>query len=103
MTVQHQTLQIVEKYRNKLNLKVSQLETNSGGPGKPRNVALKQAEGEFVLFVDSDDYINKETLKDAAAFIDEHHSDVLLIKMKGVNGQVYHNLCLKKQHLKLLC
>lgn len=58
-----QTLQIVEKYRNKLNLKVSQLETNSGGPGKPRNVALKQAEGEFVLFVDSDDYINKETLK----------------------------------------
>lgn len=26
-----QTLQIVEKYRNKLNLKVSQLETNSGG------------------------------------------------------------------------
>ncbi|HDF3206893.1 TPA: poly(ribitol-phosphate) beta-N-acetylglucosaminyltransferase [Staphylococcus aureus] len=82
-----QTLQIVEKYRNKLNLKVSQLETNSGGPGKPRNVALKQAEGEFVLFVDSDDYINKETLKDAAAFIDEHHSDVLLIKMKGVNGR----------------
>lgn len=81
-----QTLQIVEKYRNKLNLKVSQLETNSGGPGKPRNVALKQAEGEFVLFVDSDDYINKETLKDAA-FIDEHHSDVLLIKMKGVNGR----------------
>ncbi|HDE0455265.1 TPA: poly(ribitol-phosphate) beta-N-acetylglucosaminyltransferase [Staphylococcus aureus] len=82
-----QTLQIVEKYRNKLNLKVSQLETNSAGPGKPRNVALKQAEGEFVLFVDSDDYINKETLKDAAAFIDEHHSDVLLIKMKGVNGR----------------
>ncbi|HCU9147861.1 TPA: poly(ribitol-phosphate) beta-N-acetylglucosaminyltransferase [Staphylococcus aureus] len=82
-----QTLQIVEKYRNKLNLKVDQLETNSGGPGKPRNVALRQAEGEFVLFVDSDDYINKETLKDAAAFIDEHHSDVLLIKMKGVNGR----------------
>ncbi len=29
----------------------------------------------------------KEFLKDAAAFIDEHHSDVLLIKMKGVNGR----------------
>ncbi|HCW8080374.1 TPA: glycosyltransferase [Staphylococcus aureus] len=38
-----QTLQIVEKYRNKLNLKVSQLETNSGGPGKPRNVAKETA------------------------------------------------------------
>ena len=48
----------------------------------PRNVTLKQAEGEFVLFVDSDDYINKETLKDAAAFIDEHHSDGLLIKIE---------------------
>ena len=42
---------------------MDQLETNSGGPGKPRNVALRQAEGEFVLFVDSDDYINKETLR----------------------------------------
>ncbi|MGV1143645.1 hypothetical protein ACV56Z_10060 [Staphylococcus aureus] len=53
--------------------------------------------------MDSDDYINKETLKDAAAFIDEHHSDVLLIKMKVLMVVVYHNLCLKKQHLKLLC
>ena len=79
---------------------MDQLETNSGGPGKPRNVALRQAEGEFVLFVDSDDYINKETLKDAAAFIDEHHSDVLLIKMKGVNGRGVPQSMFKKQRLK---
>ncbi|RZH78856.1 glycosyltransferase family 2 protein, partial [Staphylococcus aureus] len=44
-------------------------------------------EGEFVFCVDSDDYINKESLKDAGALIDKHHSDVLLITMKGVNGR----------------
>lgn len=36
--------------------------------------------------MDFDDYINKEILKDVVVFIDEYYFDVLLIKMKGVNG-----------------
>jgi hypothetical protein len=31
---------VVEAYKNKLNLIIKQLDTNSGGPGKPRNTAL---------------------------------------------------------------
>lgn len=81
------TLNVVEAYKNKLNLIIKQLDTNSGGPGKPRNTALQLAQGEYVFFVDSDDYINKDTLKDVSKFVDQNHADVVLVKMEGVNGR----------------
>ncbi|PHK49674.1 glycosyltransferase family 2 protein [Staphylococcus edaphicus] len=81
------TLNIVESFKNKFNLTVKQLETNSGGPGKPRNTALALAQGEYVFFVDSDDYINHDTLKDVSKFVNQNNADIVLVKMEGVNGR----------------
>ncbi|RIP37217.1 glycosyltransferase family 2 protein [Staphylococcus gallinarum] len=81
------TLDIAKSYQDKMNLTIKRLEQNSGGPGKPRNTALKIAQGEFVFFVDSDDYIHKDTLKDVNKFIELNHDDVILVKMEGVNGR----------------
>ena len=36
---------------------------NSGWPGKPRNVGIDMAEGEYVYFVDNDDWLGKSALK----------------------------------------
>lgn len=81
------TLDVVASYKNKLNLTIKQLEANSGGPGKPRNTALNMAQGEYVFFVDSDDYIHPDTLKDVSEFVEENQADVVLVKMEGVNGR----------------
>lgn len=81
------TLEIAKNYENKMNLIIKRLEQNSGGPGKPRNTALKIAQGEFVFFVDSDDYIHQDTLKDVQQFIERNNQDVVLVKMEGVNGR----------------
>ena len=36
---------------------------NSGWPGRPRNVGIDMARGEFVYFVDNDDWLGKEALE----------------------------------------
>jgi glycosyltransferase involved in cell wall biosynthesis len=36
---------------------------NSGWPGRPRNVGIDTARGEFVYFVDHDDWIGPEALE----------------------------------------
>lgn len=81
------TVKTVKLFQSKLNLSVIQLDENSGGPGKPRNEGIKHAKGEYILFLDSDDYIAENTLENVSLFIGKHPSDIILIKMQGVNGR----------------
>lgn len=81
------TIEKTEPYQRKLDLRLIQLPENSGGPGKPRNTVIKEAQGEFILFLDADDYLHPDLLRDAETMIENHQSEVLLFKMKGVNGR----------------
>ncbi|MFB4474459.1 glycosyltransferase [Oceanobacillus caeni] len=81
------SLDVINSYKDKLNITVKQLPENSGGPGAPRNKIIEHAKGEYIFFVDSDDYIHKDALNDMYNFAKENNSDVLLAKMKGVNGR----------------
>jgi glycosyltransferase involved in cell wall biosynthesis len=44
------------------NVRVCHIE-NSGWPGRPRNLGIEMARGDFVYFVDNDDWIGHETLE----------------------------------------
>lgn len=81
------SLEVINSYKSKINIRTLSLEKNSGGPGAPRNKAIEIAEGEYIFFVDSDDYISKNALKEMYAFAKKNDSDVLLARMKGVNGR----------------
>lgn len=45
---------------DQLNAKVIHLKNNSGNASHPRNVGLDNAEGEFVVFIDSDDQVTSD-------------------------------------------
>jgi glycosyltransferase involved in cell wall biosynthesis len=54
---------------------------NSGWPGKPRNVGIGLARGEFVYFVDNDDWIEREALERMYAMATEDDADVVVGKV----------------------
>jgi poly(ribitol-phosphate) beta-N-acetylglucosaminyltransferase len=56
---------------------------NSGWPGRPRNIGMDMAQGEFVYFVDNDDRLGPEALERLYAYAGEHESDVVIGKVVG--------------------
>ncbi len=60
---------------------------NSGTPAAPRNRGLGAAQGEYVFFCDSDDYLGEEAVERMLAHAREWNSDVLLAKLVGVGGR----------------
>ena len=53
---------------------------NSGWPGRPRNIGLDQAQGEYVLFMDHDDAIFPEALERMHAFGVANGADLVIGK-----------------------
>ena len=49
----------------------------NGGLGDARNVGLEAAAGEYLVFIDSDDYIGAGMLRTLAGAIDRFHCDVI--------------------------
>src|SRR4051794_4476576 len=56
---------------------------NSGWPGKPRNVGIDNARGEFVYFVDNDDWLGPEALERLYDYAVQNSSDVVIGKLVG--------------------
>ncbi|MFF7445340.1 MULTISPECIES: glycosyltransferase [unclassified Streptomyces] len=56
---------------------------NSGWSGKPRNVGIAAARGEFVMFVDNDDYLGDEALERMYDYGVANDADVIVGKMAG--------------------
>ncbi len=54
------TLEIVKKYKDK---RIKLFTTKNNGIGKTRNMGLKKAQGKYIFFLDSDDYIAKDAME----------------------------------------
>lgn len=65
---------------------------NSGWPGRPRNVGIEAAAGEYVYFVDNDDWIADEALERLYGMARRNHSDVVVGKVVGHGRKISHEL-----------
>jgi glycosyltransferase involved in cell wall biosynthesis len=65
---------------------------NSGWPGKPRNVGIERAAGDYVLFMDNDDALGPEALERMHALGARNESDIVIGKVVSNFRPVPHQL-----------
>ncbi|MGK5742738.1 glycosyltransferase family 2 protein [Micromonospora sp. URMC 103] len=65
---------------------------NSGWPSRPRNVGVAQARGEYVMFVDDDDWLGDEALERLYDTASTHGADVVIGRMAGHGRSVPREL-----------
>jgi glycosyltransferase involved in cell wall biosynthesis len=61
---------IIKNYAKK-DKRIVLISQKNGGQAKARNVGISQSTGEYIMFVDGDDWIEKDTIEDMMAVMDE--------------------------------
>ena len=79
-----------EKYASEVNTyseldnRISVLHKTNGGLGSARNYGTQHASGEYILYVDSDDYISPYTLQIATDIAENNEADMIIGGLKHV-------------------
>ncbi|MBO7302380.1 MAG: glycosyltransferase family 2 protein [Bacteroidaceae bacterium] len=58
-----------------------------GGLGHARNIGMEKAKGEYILFIDSDDYLQPDSLKKCIEKLKDEKAQILRFKFKRSDGK----------------
>jgi len=90
---------VVTRFSEKLNINYIFLEINSGGPARPRNLGARAAKGDWICFLDSDDWYIENRLEYISVLdldtFDFLYHDLNIIK----NGEPYKKM--RGRHLSI--
>lgn len=83
---------IADNYCESNNI-IKSIHKTNGGLSSARNFGISYAEGEYITFVDSDDYVSETYLSDLYLTAIEHNADIVLTKislMTEAESKKYH-------------
>lgn len=78
------TLEIIQKYDKKINI-ISQ---KNQGVSHARNVALDNSKGKYIMFVDSDDYIEKNAIDVLVKKAEKENADIVMGRYRTVHKYI---------------
>lgn len=78
------SLEICKKY-SQTDFRIKVFHKENGGVASARNYGLNHSSGEYILFVDSDDYIDSSMIEILVNMIENNKSDFSLCGIKQVN------------------
>ena len=83
------SLEIIKRYADK-DKRIKVIDQENKGVSEGRNIALKNATGDYLAFVDPDDWIDLDDIEKMVAFEEKKESDISFFNYK-INGVIQKN------------
>lgn len=82
------SLTVAKQFKDRIkNFHIIELTENTpGGAGIPSNIGMKSAKGEFIIFVDSDDFIAEDMFESMTSVALNEHADIVISDFQILNN-----------------
>lgn len=89
-----QSEQIISDYAQKYPDKIKPFHKENGGLSDARNFGIDRATGDYIGFVDSDDYVSPSMFQEMAALAEKHDAEMVICNIRKVNqhGKIIQKL-----------
>lgn len=97
--------QVINEYKNKYPEKIISIEQENKGVSETRNESIQRANGDYIMFIDNDDYLDKNYIETFVNEIEEQDYDIVLGGYRRITetGKVLKELKLQdKEWSKLM-
>ncbi|WP_267404411.1 MULTISPECIES: glycosyltransferase family 2 protein [unclassified Chryseobacterium] len=86
--------QIIQEYAQKYPEKIKPFNKENGGLSDARNFGIDRATGDYLGFVDSDDYVTPTMFEEMVNLAEKHHSKMVICNIQKVdqNGNITQKL-----------
>lgn len=86
--------EIIQDYAQRYPDKITAFQKENGGLSDARNFGLDRATGEYIGFVDSDDYVSPFMFEEMTALAEKHHAEMVICNIRKVDqkGKIIQNL-----------
>lgn len=89
--------EIINTYKEKYEDKIISIEQENKGVAKTRNEGIEKANGDYIMFVDNDDYLDKDYIETYINEIEKNDYDIVVggFKRPNENGKIVKQLKLE--------
>ena len=78
---------ILEQFQTQFPTKIKVFQKENGGLSDARNYGIDRASGEFLAFVDSDDYVSENMLEEMYSLAIKHNAEMVICNLQKVDEQ----------------